>query len=566
MAEERAECDVLVVGSGAGGLSAAIAADHAGLDVLVAEKEPVFGGTTARSAGVIWIPGSRQARDAGLADSREAALEYLQTEVGNRLDRAKAEAFLDNCVPMLEFLEANSHVRYVVNPLWADYHPDLPGASQGGRSLMVEAFDGRLLGDRFAELRPPLSTMMIFGGMMIGREDIPHVFAVLRSPASALHMGKLFARYVADRARHPRGTRISNGNALVARMVRTLMDRDVPLWVSSPVVELVRRDGRVAGAVLERGGKRIEVAARRGVVLACGGFPGDAALRRRLYPHVAAGQDHRSAAPETNTGDGVRLGMAAGGAFVEDAAHPAAWTPMSLVPQPGGGTVPFPHFIDRGKPGYIAVDRRGRRFCNEATSYHDFVPAMLEACRGDAAVEAWLLCDRRAIRRFGLGVCPPAPGRLGPHLRNGYVATGRTVGELAAAIGVDRAGLEATVADYNRHAARGEDPQFGRGGDAYQRFNGAPDNRPNPCVAPIERSPFYAVRLVPGDIGTFMGLRTDGRARVLDAAGAPVPGLWAAGNDMASVMGGHYPGAGITIGPALTFGYIAARDIAAAAP
>ncbi len=260
-------------------------------------------------------------------------------------------------------------------------------------------------------------------------------------------------------------------------------------------------------------------------------------------------------------GDGV--GSRGHGVHDRDVHEPAAWAPVSLVPQKDGSVVPFPHFFDRGKPGYISVDRRGRRFVNEAQSYHVYVPAMIEACRSDAVVEAWIVCDHRAIRAFGLGALGPRPMRVAPFLRSGYVKRGATLAALAAACGIDAPGLERTVTAFNAHAARGEDPEFRRGTDAYQRFNGAPGHTPNPCIAPLATPPFYAVRVVPGELGTFAGIATNANAQVLDREGQPIPGLYAAGNDAASVMGGTYPGAGITIGPGMTFGYIAARHLAA---
>ncbi|UYN97094.1 MAG: FAD-dependent oxidoreductase [Enhydrobacter sp.] len=561
------QVDLLVVGSGAAGFSAALAGKDAGLDVLMIEKEPLFGGTTSYSAGVIWIPGNRHGRALGIADSKEDALTYLQHEAGNRLNAELAHAFLDNCNPAVEFLENNTHVRYIAVPIWADYHPTKPGAAQGGRSLLPEPFDGRRLGKRFAELRPPLRTMMAFGGMMVGRGDLPHVFNLTRSARSMLHVAGLVARYAVDRLSHHRGTRLSNGNALIAAMALSAFERGIELRLSTPVVELVSRDGRVTGVIVERDGRREEIAARRGVVLACGGFPANAELQQRYYGHVRNGHSHRSAPPSGNRGDGIRLAGAVGGTLAEDVAHAAAWVPVSLMPQPGGGTLPFPHFFDRGKPGYIAIDPAGRRFANEAVSYHDFVPAMVESCRERADTHCWLLCDHRAIRRYGMGGIGPTPMPLGPHLRSGYLVGAPSWPELAGRIGVDAAVLQQTVARYNEGAARGEDREFGKGTDAYHRFNGDPNHEgPNPCIAPLARAPYYAMKLVPGDIGTFLGLRVDGSARVLDTAGRPIPGLYAAGNDMTSVMGGTYPGAGITIGPALTFGYIAARHAAAAVP
>lgn len=556
------ETDLLVVGSGAAGFSAALTGSHAGLDVLMVEKEPLFGGTTAYSAGVIWIPANHHGRALGITDSKESALTYLQQEAGNRLNLELANAFLDNCNPAVEFIEKNTHVRYEAVPIWADYHPTKQGAAQGGRSLLPLPFDGRRLGKRFAELRAPIRTMMAFGGMMLGRNDLPHVFRMTRSPRSALHVAGMTARFAVDRVRHARGTRLTNGNALIAALAVSAEERGIKLWLDSPVVELLQESGRVAGAIVRRDGARIEIRARRGVVLACGGFPADDEMKRKYYGHVRSGHEHRSAPPPGNRGDGIRLGQSAGGIMAEDVAYAAAWVPVSLVPQPDGSTLPFPHFYDRGKPGYIAVDVDGRRFTNESASYHDFVPAMVEACRERAETSCWLICDHRAIRRYGMGAIGPAPLPLGPHLRSGYLRRATTWQQLAALIGVDAQTLQATIGRFNANAGNGTDPDFGKGDDAYHRFNGDPTHSPNPCLAPLERAPYYAMKLIPGDIGTFLGLRVDGDARVLDHNGAPILGLYAAGNDMTSVMGGTYPGAGITIGPALTFGYIAARHAA----
>lgn len=560
---ETVDCDLLVAGSGASGFTAAITAHDAGLKVLMAEKEPVFGGTTAFSAGVVWIPGNDQARAAGVADSAEHALRYLQSEVGDKLDEAKARVFVERAAEMLRYIESRTHVRYQLQPTWADYHPSLPGGVDGGRSLLPEAFDGRRLGGRFAELRAPIETMMIFGGMSLARDDLPHVFNMLRSWPSLLHMAKLYARYLLDRTRFARGTRITNGNALIGRLALSAQDRGIELRLATPVVRLTHDPvGRVNGAVLSQSGREILVRARRGVVLACGGFPGNTTLQALFYPHVAAGKIHQTAAPATNTGDGLRLAQTIGAALNTSVHHAAAWTPVSLVPRPGGRLVPFPHFVDRGKPGYIAVDRRGQRFANESQSYHDFTPRLIAACGNDANAEAWIVCDHSAIRRFGLGVAPPAPGRLGPHVRNGYLTRASSIVELADKLGIDASGLTRTVTEFNNGARAGKDPLFDRGSDAYQRFNGSPTQKPNPCLAPIEQGPFYAVRIVPGDIGTFVGLCTTPYAQVQDAAGAVIDGLYAVGNDQASVMGGTYPGAGITLGPAMTFGYLAARHAA----
>lgn len=555
-------CDVLVAGSGAAGFAAALTASLEGLDVIMVEKEPLFGGTTAYSAGVIWIPANSYQKAGGVADSPDDALRYLTHHVGNRLDRDKAKAFVSTASRMLDTFEREGFVQYSPALTWADYHPDEPGGSQGGRSLCPDEFDGRKLGPWFDKLRPPIKTMTAFGGMMVGRNDLPHVYAMTRSGKSAMHVAGMLVRQARDRLSYARGTRLVNGNALIASMAASAFKRGVQLWLKSPIVELVRAGERVTGAIVTRDGQRLEVSARRGVVLASGGFPQNDALKRRLYPHLAAGHEHLSLPPPGNTGDGLRLAESIGGRLHDDVHHPSAWTPVSLVPQADGSLIPFPHFFDRGKPGYIAVDRRGKRFVNEAKSYHVFVPAMIEACRGDANAEAWIVCDHRAIRRFGLGALGPAPLRVGPFVRSGYIKTGATVEALAAACGIDSAGLSSTITRFNAGARTGEDPEFHRGTDAYQRFNGSALSTPNPCVAPLDTGPYYAVRVIPSELGTFAGIQTNAQAQVTDDAGVPIPGLYAVGNDAASVMGGTYPGAGITIGPALTFGFIAGRHLA----
>ena len=557
-------CDVLVAGSGAGGFAAALTAHLQGLDIIMVEKEPLFGGTTAYSAGVIWIPANSHQKAAGTSDSRADALTYLAHHVGNRLDRSKAEAFLDNGPAMLSLFEREGFVSYAPALTWADYHPDEPGASQGGRALSPDDYDGRQLGSRFSKLRPPLKTMTAFGGMMVGRNDLPHVFQMTRSVGAAWHVGRMLARHARDRLSYSRGTRLVNGNALIARLAVSAFERGIPLWLNSPLVEIVRENGHITGAIVEREGRRLHIKTRRGVVLACGGFPANDTLRHRVYRHVAAGKSHVSLPPPGNAGDGLRLAQSAGGTFHDQVHQPAAWVPVSLVPQSDGSVIPFPHFFDRGKPGYVCVDRRGRRFVNEAMSYHVFVPAMMEAC-GDKDAQAWIICDHRAIRRFGLGALGPQPMRLQPFLRSGYIKRGDTIGGLAQACGIDPVGLEHTIKQFNGPAERGEDPWFQRGSDAYQRFNGAPDHRPNPCVAPLNQQPFYAVRMIPSELGTFAGIATDANARVIDADGRPIVGLYAVGNDAASVFGGTYPAAGATLGPAMTFGYIAGRHLAGAA-
>lgn len=554
------ECDVLVAGSGAAGLSAAVTAAHQGARVILVEKAPVFGGTSCFSAGVVWIPGSRQARAAGIQDDPEAALQYLRGEGGPFLDEAKAQAYVQRAADIFAWFEDHTHVSYHLSPLWPDYHQSVEGASRGGRSLGANPFDARRLGARMAHLRPPLASTTILGGMMVGREDLVHYYGISGSWQSRVVVCKRVLRYLKDRlSGHPRSTRLSNGNALVGMLALSAFERGVDLRLSTPVEQLLLEGGRVSGALVQGVEGPCEIRARAGVVLACGGFPASAALRERYYAHVASGKNHRTAAPSANTGDGLQIASQAGVALKEAQHHPAAWTPMSLVPQADGSDVPFPHYNDRGKAGYIAVDRRGRRFISESRSYHDFVPAMINACRDDAEVFSWVLCDSRGMRQYGLGRVPPWPLPIDSFVRSGYLKRGESLEALAQACGIDAAGLRQTVARLNAGAGRGIDAEFNKGADVYERFNGSRGHTPNPCVAPIETAPFYAVKVVPGDIGSFVGLQTDEHARALDAQRRPIEGLYVAGNDAASFMGGTYPGAGITLGPAMIFGHIAAK-------
>lgn len=565
----REDIDVLVVGSGAGGLSAAVSAAHRGLSVVVAEKEPVFGGTTARSGGWMWIPNNAPGKRAGIEDSVEKARAYLRHEAGAHYDEARVEAFLEAGPKAVEFFEAETALKFDLGPTFADYHPTAPGGMDAGRSIVAKPFDGRELGREIRRLRPPLREITVLGMMIGSGKELLHFFNVTRSPVSAFFVMGLVAKFARDMVFHGRAMRLMNGNALVARLARSAFDRNVPIWTSSPVRSLIRDEaGAVSGAVVLRPDGPVELRTRKGVVLAAGGFPQDPVRRKALMPHAPSGYEHVTPAPPGNTGDGLRLGESVGATVDETLPNAAAWVPISRPPNGDGTLGTFPHFVDRSKPGVIAVTRSGRRFVNEADSYHDFCQAMVRRCREEGGPEAenaaWFVADRRTFRRYGLGFAKPSPVPYTSLIRQGYLIEGRSLADLARQIGVDGEELERTVAAYNRHAVRGEDPEFGRGSTAYNRSLGDPDHKPNPCVAPIGKGPFYAVRLYVGDLGTFAGLRTNEHAEVLNAEGAPIGGLYSAGNDAASIMGGNYPGGGITLGPAIAFGYIAARRMAGA--
>ena len=559
------DCDVLVVGSGAAGMSAAVTAAHRGLKVLIVEKEPRFGGTTARSGGWLWIPGTSLARAWGINEAPDAARTYLRHEAGNNFDAARVDAFLSAGPEAVDFFTTQTALRFDMPLTFPDYHAEAPGGTQGGRSMVTRPFDGRELGDDIKHLGAPLPELTVFGMMLGSGKEIIHFMRATKSLTSAFYVAKRLSKHFRDVMKHGRGMTLTNGNALAGRLAKSAFDLKVPLWLSSPVRELVLDNGAVRGAIVQHEGKDVRVNATRGVVLACGGFPHDVARRKAMFPHAPTGAEHYSPGPTGNTGDGLRLAETAGGSVEDRLPNAAAWVPVSVTTRKDGSKGVMPHFIDRAKPGVIAVMRDGRRFTNEGNSYHDFVQAMVKAAKPGEEIAAFLICDHQSLRKYGLGCVPPFPMPLGHHLKTGYLMRGATLGELAKTAGIDAKNFEASVAEFNAEAANGTDSRFGKGTRAYNRYQGDALHGPNPCIAPVEHGPFYAIKMVIGDLGTYAGIRTDENARALDASGQPIPGLYAAGNDMASIMGGNYPGAGITLGPALTFGYIAGRHLASSA-
>lgn len=559
------EFDVIVVGAGAGGMAAAVSAAKHGASVIVVEKDSVLGGATARSGGVLWIPCHPLSQRDSTGDSIEKATAYLRGEAGKHFDAQKVQAFLQNGPRMVEWFQRETAVQFVPVPEFSDYHPDANGGLPGGRSILAAPFDGRELDKRIAWLRPPLREITFVGMMFNASKEISHFFNVTRSLSSAWYVTKRLATHAREMLTYGRAMRLTNGNALAARLARSAFDCDIPFRLDTRVERLLMEGVRVAGVCVSSSGETQNLYARAGVILAAGGFPQDVERRKALFPHAPTGTEHLSPAPASNTGDGLRLGSAAGAALDLDLPNAAAWIPVSKVTYRTGESGVFPHLIDRYKPGVIMVTRHGLRFTNEANSYHDVGMAMQKACRDDDVTEAFLICDHRTLRRYGLGFVKPFPIPLGQHLRSGYLKRGRTLAELAQASGIDATALEHTVSKFNEGAVQGEDRQFGRGNTAYNRFLGDAEHVPNPCVAPIENGPFYAIRTVIGDLGTFAGIRTDGLARALDPGGNVVPGLYAVGNDAASVMGGNYPGGGITLGPAMTFGFLAGEHAAKSA-
>jgi FAD binding domain len=553
--------DVVVIGAGGAGLAAALFAAIDGAKVLLVEHTEHVGGTTAMSAGTTWIPGTHHGATVNPSDTLNDAARYLHNAIGERSPAALRQAFLDNGALAVQRIEANSAVKFRACVKHPDYLSELDGATLNGRALEPLPFDGRLLGDLFALLRPPIPEFTVLGGMMVDRTDINHLLGMTTSFASLKHSAKLLLRHAADRLRYPRGTRLVMGNALVARLLYSLSQRaNVTLALSTSVDQINQGADGVESVTLMQNGVRRTVQVKGGVILASGGFNRHPALRPAMLPGIdpawcPAAPGHIGAAQDLARGLGAHFG--------DTASSSAFWAPVSLRQRADGTQAVFPHFVmDRAKPGMITVNQAGDRFVNESTSYHLFALAMQAANKTSKATPAYLICDAEALRKYGIGMVRPGGKGLAPFLADGYLNEGQTLSELAQKLGVDVAGLEASVSKMNSYAASGIDPDFHRGETAYQHNIGdATAGGKNPNLGPLHAAPFYAVKLYPGDIGASTGLATDADARVLKQDGQAIPGLYAVGNDMHSIMGGVYTGPGITIGPGLVFAYLAVRHV-----
>jgi len=558
---EDARFDVVVIGSGGAGLSAALCAAIDGARVLVVERTSHLGGTTALSAGTTWVPCTEQGLKVQPDDTLARASQFLDLAVGPRADRRLRQAFLDNGPAAVAKLERHSDVQYQVRSLHPDYLSELEGSALRGRAIEPIPFDGRLLGPALSLIRPPIPEFTVLGGMMVDRDDIFHLLRLTQSWASFKYALRIIARHAQDRLFWPRGTRLVMGNALIGRLLLSLIKRGVHIVTETELTALVQDGSAIQGVVLTqtRQGQTVQrqVLATGGVVLASGGFNRHPQRRGEMLP--GAHPDWCPAAPG-HTGQALDLALQAGAALGDGGLSHAFWAPVSIRRRADGSTAAFPHFVmDRGKPGMLTVNQAGRRFLNESTSYHLFGIEMQK--QADApSVPSWLICDAAALKRYGLGMVRPGGKGLAPFLADGYLIQASNVADLARQLQMDAAVLQATLSDFNAMADQGVDTQFNRGTTDYQRANGdALWPGPNPCLGALREAPFYAIRLYPGDIGAATGLRTDTDARVLNAQGQALPGLYACGNEMHSIMGGVYPAPGITIGPGLVFGYLAAQ-------
>jgi len=540
------EYDVIVVGSGAAGMTAALTAAHHGLRALLIEKAPHFGGSTARSGGGVWIPNNDVLLTEGVPDTPERARDYLAHITGDVVDDAMRAAFLDNGPAMLRLVLASTPLRLRWVTGYSDYYPEAPGGLPGGRSLEPRPMNAAVLGKELAHLAPPY--LKAPTGIAVTQADYRWMNLVTRHPRGLARTARVTGRRLLSLAMGRR--QLTMGQALSAGLRAGLSTADVPVWLSTTFTGLVTEGGRVVGVEVLRDGTPTTIRATRGVILASGGFEHNERMRKE-YQRAPIGTEWTVGAVE-NTGDGIEAGMRLGAAvaLMDD----AWWGPSILLPRG-----PYFCLAERSLPGSILVNQAGQRFVNEAAPYVDAVHAMYET----NSVPAWLVVDQTYRNRYifaGLGPRQPFPGRW---YKFGAVRRAPTLEALAAEIDVPPDALAHTVSRFNGFAESGVDDDFHRGDSAYDRYYGDPRNRPNPNLAPLTRAPFYAIRIVPGDLGTKGGLCTDTAARVLREDGSVIAGLYAAGNASAPVMGRTYAGPGATLGPAMVFGYLAALDMGA---
>ena len=559
--------DVIVVGSGAGAMTSALFAADQGLSVLIVEKSDKYGGTSAISGGGIWIPNNHYFAAKGGQDSVELAMQYLKAATGEHGDDARLLAYLDNAAPMIQRLTNSSRVRYAVAEKYPDYYPHLPGALAGGRTLDPELFDTSLLAEELPNLRKPSPSTLLMGRIAWTARDAHKAMA--RSFGWQWLIFKLMARYKLDfkwRRKSKYDRRAALGSSLVASLRRSLMDRNIPLWLNTDFQDVLLDGDRVCGIKVSTGGNVLELKARHAVIFGSGGFEQNQTLREKFLPQPTR-VSWSATPPGNNTGAALEAGVKLGAATA--LMDWAWWAPTIAIP---GEEKPRGVFAERAFPGAIVVNSLGKRFVNEAAPYLEFVDAMYKDnhLTEGRSVPSWVIFDGHFRFHYAMGPLMPAQVLPDSRLRKEWLNTvywkADSLDALANQIGVDAAGLSSTVEKVNQYAQTGVDLDFQRGGNVFDRYYGDSNIKPNPCLAPLRKGPYYAMRLDAGDIGTKGGLLTNQYAQVVRENGQPIAGLYAIGNCSASVMGTSYPGAGGTLGPAMTFGYIAANHIANTQP
>ena len=544
--------DVLVVGSGGGGMTAALIAKDRSAEALVMEKSGLYGGSTAMSGGSIWVPNNHLMKKAGLPDSPEEALAYLKAVTAGKVSEERLRAYVKSGPEMVKYLEEKSYVRFQIVPGYSDYYPGLAGGKPGGgRTIEAVPFNARKLGKTRAEMRPAPHQAMVFGRMMATAYDAHRLLD--SSMLGRLAAARLLALYLLNPFRSLAKTdaRRTLGNALVGRLRLSLADRNVPVWLNTSASHLIVEGGRVVGLEAQKAGQSVRIRANKGVILAAGGFAHNKAMREKYQRQPIT--DAWTVASPADEGDGIRMGLEHGATvdFMDD----AWWMPTSLAP---GEEMPIMSIVDRSLPGCIIVNKKGKRFTNEAGPYINVVKDQYaNHLREGGAIPAYFIMDQRFRSKYPAGPMMPmyTPKRF---ISNGYLKVADTIEGLAEKCGVDPVGLVAEVKKFNEYAAAGKDPEFQKGDAAIDRFYSDPSVRPNPCLGQLNKPPYYAIELWPGDLGTKGGLVTDDHARVLRQDGSPIEGLYATGNCSAAVMGNSYAGAGATIGPSMVFGYVAA--------
>lgn len=550
--------DVLVIGSGAGAMVAALTAHDRGASSLLIEKSSLYGGSSAKSGGGLWIPNNHLMQEAGLEDSPDAAMDYLRAVTRGIEPEDRLQAFVTNAPQMLRYLAERTRLRPQCMPKYPDYYPGQPGWRGGGRGVESAYFDARVLGEEFERM------VAYPGALMMGRYNVTLKDAhdmLSRKPGWTQGMFRVLRNYWLDmpwRLRSRRCRDLAAGAALVASLRASLMDRNIPLWLDTPARELVYENGRVAGVVAEREGRVVRIRANRGVILAAGGFESNQALRERYLPvptdaSWTVGNVH-------NTGDALSLGQSVGAKL--DLMSTCCWMPISPVP---GWASPIGILFERTLPGGYIVNQGGERFVNEALPYIDTVEGIYANNRPAApTVPSWLICDATFRKKYPFGPLLPSsvqPDWMVPQRLRSFMTKAGSLEDLARLTGIDAAGLKDTVVKVNQYARTGVDLDFRRGSSEYECFYGDPAVHPNPTLGPVETPPFYAMAIYPGDLGTTGGLKTDIHAQVMTEQGEVIPGFYAVGNCSASAIAGTYPGPGSTLGPATTFGYIAARHM-----
>jgi 3-oxosteroid 1-dehydrogenase len=547
------EVDVVVVGAGGAGMSAALAAAHRGLRTVLIEKSAYFGGSTARSGGGVWIPGNYALRAAGQVapDDAVESKRYLEAIVGDEVTTVRRETFVDRGPEVMDFIRDHTPVRFAWVPEYADYLPERPGGRVRGRSVEPVPMDARFLGEELEHLHPPYTKAP--ANLIVTQADFRKISLGMRTLRGPITMARVVVNRILNSLR---GRKMyAMGNALAIGLRKGLVDAGVPVVYDTELRDLLVEDGRVVGVTALHDGQEVTVRATRGVILGSGGFEKNLELRERFQPKPTS-TDWTTGAP-SNTGGGHVAGMAVGAetALMDD----AWWGPT--IPLPRG---PWFALAERNLPGSIIVNGAGQRFMNEALPYVEATHAIYEGeATGVPHVPSWLIADQRYRNRYLFAGLPPRQPFPGRWYKHGTVKKAESLEKLAAEIGVPPESLGATVDRFNGFARSGVDEDFHRGESGYDKYYSDPTVKPNPSLHVIDQGPFYAVKIVPGDLGTKGGLVTDEKARVLRPDGSVIDGLYAAGNVSAAVMGRTYAGPGATIGPALVFGYLAAEDIAA---